>query len=158
MKKELIVLSITFFALTSCKEEVNEPIAAPTVQEEMVADESKIICYQGILKQDTINLSLQIEENQEVKGELAYLFFEKDKNNGTIVGKMVGDTLRANYTFASEGKESNREIVFLRKGKIMIEAYGDVEEKEGKTVFKEPKKLYFDSATVLSEIDCPQPK
>ena len=158
MKKELIVLGVTFFALTSCKEEVNEPIAVPTVQEEMVADESKIICYQGILKQDTINLSLQIEENQEVKGELAYLFFEKDKNNGTIVGKMVGDTLRANYTFMSEGKESNREVVFLRKGKIMIEAYGDVEEKEGKTVFKEPKKLYFDSATVLSEIDCPQPK
>ena len=158
MKKELIVLGVTFFAFTSCKNEVNEPIAPPTVQEEMVPDESQIVCYQGIIKQDTINLSLQIEENQEVKGELAYLFFEKDKNNGTIVGKMVGDTLRANYTFMSEGKESNREVVFLRKGKIMIEAYGDVEEKEGKTVFKEPKKLYFDSATVLSEIDCPQPK
>ncbi len=83
------------------------------------------------------------------KGHLVY---------GTILGKMAGDTLRANYTFMSEGKESNREVVFLRKGKIMIEAYGDVEEKEGKTVFKEPKKLYFDSATVLSEIDCPQPK
>jgi hypothetical protein len=158
MKKKIIVLGFAFFAFTSCKKEVNEPIAPPTVQEEMVPDESQIVCYQGIIKQDTINLSLQIEENQEVKGELAYLFFEKDKNKGTIVGKMAGDTLRANYTFMSEGKESNREVVFLRKGKIMIEAYGDVEEKEGKTVFKEPKKMYFDSATILSEIDCPQPK
>ena len=158
MKKQLIVSSFAIFALTSCKKEINEPIPAPTVQEEMVPDESNIICYQGIIKQDTINLSLQIEDNQDVKGELAYLFFEKDKNNGMIVGKMVGDTLRANYTFTSEGKQSDREVVFLRKGKIIIEAYGDVEEKEGKTIFKEPKKLYFDSATVLSEVECPQPK
>jgi hypothetical protein len=89
---------------------------------------------------------------------LTYLFFEKDKNNGTLVGQMVGDTLRANYTFMSEGKESSRDIVFLRKGKIIIEAYGDVEDKEGKTVFKDPKKLFFDSATVLSEVDCPEAK
>ena len=58
----------------------------------------------------------------------------------------------------SEGKESTREVVFLRKGKIMIEAYGDVEEIEKKTVFKEPKKLYFDSAIVLTEIECPEAK
>ncbi len=158
MKKQFILIIFAIIALTSCKKEVNKPISVPTVQEEMLADESKIICYQGIIKQDTINLSLQIEDNQEVKGDLVYLFFEKDKNNGTIVGKMFGDTLKANYTFISEGKESVREIVFLKKGKIMIEAYGDVEEKEGKTVFINFKKLYFDSATVLTEMDCDQPK
>lgn len=156
MKKEIITVSLVVLALISCKKEQKEPIAAPTVQEEMVADESQIVCYQGIIKKDTINLSLQIEDNQDVKGDLVYIFLEKDMNIGTLEGKMVGDTLRANYTFMSEGKESYREVVFLRKGKIMIEAYGDVEEKEGKTIFKEPKKMYFDSATILSEMDCPQ--
>lgn len=154
MKKLLLLALFTFFALSSCKKEENEPLVTPTVQEEMVANEFQIICYQGIIKSDTINLSLEIAENQDVKGDLSYLFFEKDKNNGVVVGKMVGDTLKGHYTFMSEGLESSREIVFLRKGKIMIEAYGDVEQVNKKTVFKDPKKLYFDSATVLSEIDC----
>ncbi len=158
MNKELIISAFVFILLTSCKKEINEPIAVPTVQEEMVADVSQIICYQGIIKKDTINLSLQVNHNQEVNGELAYVFFEKDRNKGTILGKMFGDTLKANYTFMSEGKESLKEIVFLRKGKIIIEGYGDVEEKEGKSVFVDLKKLYFDSATVLSEIDCSQVK
>lgn len=157
MKKEIIIL-LTALAFISCKNDAIEPLAAPTVQEEMVANESKIICYQGIIKKDTVNLKLHFEEGQDVKGELAYLFFEKDRNNGTLVGQMSGDTLRGNYTFLSEGKESSREVVFLRKGKIMIEAYGDVEEIEKKTIFKDPKKLYFDSATVLTEVECAEPK
>lgn len=157
MKKEFILL-LAAFAFVSCKNDAIEPLPAPTVQEEMVANESKIICYQGIIKKDTVNLTLRFEENQHVKGDLSYLFFEKDKNKGTISGQMIGDTLKANYTFMSEGKESTREVVFLRKGKIMIEAYGDVEEIEKKTVFKEPKKLYFDSAIVLTEIECPEAK
>ena len=157
MKKEITIL-LTALAFISCKNDAIEPLAAPTVQEEMVANESKIICYQGIIKKDTVNLKLHFEEGQDVKGELAYLFFEKDRNNGTLVGQMSGDTLRGNYTFLSEGKESSREVVFLRKGKIIIEAYGDVEEIEKKTVFKDPKKLYFDSATVLTEVECAEPK
>lgn len=158
MKRYFTLIILPVLAFTSCKKEINEPLVTPTVQEEMVANESQIVCYQGIIKNDTINLRLQVEANQNVKGELAYLFSEKDKNNGTIVGQMVGDTLKAAYTFMSEGKTSVRDVVFLRKGKIMIEAYGDVEEIENKMVFKEPKKLYFDSATVLSEVDCAEPK
>ena len=158
MKKELLLALVTVFTFISCKKETNEPLPVPTVQEEMVSSESQITCYQGIIKKDTINLSLHIEKNQEIKGELSYLFFEKDKNNGTVIGQMTGDTLKANYTFMSEGKKSDRDIVFLRKGKIMIEAYGEVEEFKGKTIFKEPKKLYFDSSTVLTEIECPEAK
>ncbi|CAM4151323.1 hypothetical protein FLAN108750_12765 [Flavobacterium antarcticum] len=158
MKNQLLFPLLAVFILSSCKKEVNQPLVTPTVQEEMVSNESQIVCYQGIIKNDTINLSLHIEQNQAIKGELSYLFFEKDKNNGTIVGQMVGDTLRANYTFMSEGKKSEREIVFLRKGKIMIEAYGDVEEVDRKIIFKDPKKLFFDSATVLTEVICPEAK
>lgn len=158
MKHRVLVVIFLIFAFTACKEEENEPLPIPTVQEEMVANESQIVCYQGIVKKDTFNLSFQIDSNQKVSGELAYLFFEKDKNNGTIAGQMFGDTLKANYTFMSEGLKNVREVVFLRKGKILIEAYGDVSETEGETKFKDPKKMYFDSATVLSEIECPEAK
>lgn len=158
MKHRVLVVIFLIFAFTACKEEENEPLPIPTVQEEMVANESQIVCYQGIVKKDTFNLSFQIDSNQKVSGELAYLFFGKDKNNGTIAGQMFGDTLKANYTFMSEGLKNVREVVFLRKGKILIEAYGDVSETEGETKFKDPKKMYFDSATVLSEIECPEAK
>jgi hypothetical protein len=158
MIKKVIIVFLVIFSITSCKKEINEPIAAPTIQEEMVPDESEIVCYQCITKQDTINLRLFIENSVDVKGELTYLFFEKDKNYGTIVGKMIGDTLKADYTFMSEGKQSFQQVVFLRKGKIMIEAYGDVAVVDGKTIFEEPTKLYFDSATVLMEVDCIEPK
>lgn len=158
MKKEQIIVFLAFAGLFSCKNESNEPLAVPTVQEEMVVNEFQITCYQGVMKNDTINLQLQIDKNQEVTGELAYLFYEKDKSKGTIIGKMTGDTLKADYTFSAEGKKSTREVVFLRKGKIVIEAYGEVEDREGKTVFIEPKKLYFDSATILTEMDCLESK
>ena len=158
MKKIQIMLFLVFTGLFSCKKESSEPLAVPTVEEEMVVNEFQITCYQGIMKKDTINLQLRIGKNQEVTGELAYLFYEKDKSNGTIVGKMFGDTLKADYTFSAEGKQNIREVVFLRKGKIVIEAYGEVEEREGKTVHKEPKKLYFDSATILTEVDCVESK
>ncbi|WP_026976732.1 hypothetical protein [Flavobacterium tegetincola] len=158
MKHRVLVVIFLIFAFTACKEEENEPLPIPTVQEEMVANESQIVCYQGIVKKDTFNLSFQIDSSQKVSGELAYLFFEKDKNNGTIAGQMFGDTLKANYTFMSEGLKNVREVVFLRKEKILIEAYGDVSETEGETKFKDPKKMHFDSATVLSEIECPEAK
>ena len=154
MKIQFVITLFSVLMFSSCKKDVDETLDFPIVEEEIVVEKFKTICYQGIIKQDTINLTLKIKDDQDASGELSYLFFEKDKNNGIVLGKMFGDTLKANYTFTSEGKESNREIVFLRKGKIMIEAYGDVEEIEGKTVFKDPKKLYFDSATVLSEVDC----
>lgn len=158
MKKEILLNLMVLFTFVSCKKEPNNPLPAPTVQEEMVANEFQIICYQGIFKKDTVNLSLQINNEQQVKGELAYLFYEKDKTNGTLVGQMSGDTLKATYIFMSEGKENSRDIVFLKKGKIVIEAYGDVEEQNGKMVFKNPKKLFFDSATVLSQVDCTDPR
>ena len=158
MKNQLLLVLLSLFILASCKKEENEPLVVPTVQEEMVANESQIICFQGIVKRDTFNLHFQIDSKQIVTGELSYLFFEKDKNTGTIEGQMFGDTLKADYTFMSEGLKNIREVVFLRKGKILIEAYGDVEERNGKTVFIDSNKMYFDSASVLTEIDCAEAK
>ena len=57
MKKEFLLLLSVAFAFVSCKKEVNEPLPAPTVQEEMVANEFEIICNQRKIKSDTINLS-----------------------------------------------------------------------------------------------------
>ncbi|WP_026705600.1 hypothetical protein [Flavobacterium soli] len=155
MKKSIIGSLIFFATLISCKNDPKEEVVVPTVQEEMEIEEEAVKeCYAVALKQDTISLTISVKDSSLESGELQYNFFEKDKNQGTLVGNFKGDTLFADYTFMSEGKSSVREVVFLKKGNIFIEGYGDVEEKDGKTVFKDKKKLFFDSKIVLSKVDC----
>lgn len=155
MKNSVLALAIFLSVLVSCKKEVKEEVVMPTVQDEMPIEEPAIKeCYLAIIKKDTISLNLTVKSSSLEAGELHYNFFEKDKNQGTLTGTFKGDTLFADYAFISEGKSSVREVVFLKKGNIFIEGYGDVEEKDNKTVFKDKNKLFFDSKIVLSKTDC----
>ncbi|HMI06210.1 MAG TPA: hypothetical protein VK528_01590 [Flavobacterium sp.] len=149
MKK--IILSVFVCAvLLACKKET--PLeAGPAIVAEKPAIEE---CYKGILKEDTIAMTLVIKENLVTDGQLHYHFFEKDKNDGTLKGEIKGDTLFADYTFMSEGKQSIREVAFLKQGDSYLEGYGESVEKDGKMMFKDTKKLKFDSKTILSKAEC----
>ncbi len=111
-------------------------------------------CYAFTASKDTIWLRIQ-PQAQAVTGTLNYHFFEKDSNNGTIQGVMQGDTLFADYTFASEGVTSVREVAFMKKDNGFVEGYGEMEEKDGKMLFKNRSALNFDSQTKLSPVACP---
>jgi len=157
MKKIFLTAAVVASILVSCKkEEVKTETTSETT--EVVAPAEAVAtteCYQGIIKKDTISLSIDIKGTEVSSGKLSYKFFEKDKNEGTIKGTMSGDTLFANYTFNSEGQSSEREVVFLKKGNIFIEGYGDVTDgSNGKVTFKDKKKLFFDSKIVLMKVDC----
>ena len=156
MKRSVLAIAVALIVIVSCKkEETKQEVVMPTVQDEMPVEEPAVTeCFSAIIKKDTISLSLTVKDSSLEKGELHYNFFEKDKNHGTLTGIFKGDTLFADYTFMSEGQSSVREVVFLKKGNIFIEGYGDVEEKDNKTVFKDKKKLFFDSKIVLSKTDC----
>jgi hypothetical protein len=91
-----------------------------------------------------------------VTGQLSYRYFEKDRNEGTIRGAMHGDTLRAEYTFQSEGVASVREVAFVRRGTGFVEGYGDVVERAGAMVFKQPHALQFAAAPTLLPVPCPK--
>jgi hypothetical protein len=52
-------------------------------------------------------------------------------------GRISNDTLKADYTFMSEGTESIRQIMFLLQGNTLTELYGEIEIAAGKSVFKE---------------------
>jgi hypothetical protein len=71
-------------------------------------------------------------------------------------GTMHGDTLLADYTFQSEGRQSVREVAFLRRDIGFVEGYGPVTEQQGKTVFKLPRTLHFDAKYMLLPVACPQ--
>jgi hypothetical protein len=113
---------------------------------------SHTICYSTADK-DNVVLKMNISDSA-VTGTLVYNLYEKDKNLGTCEGKLYGDTLIANYHFMSEGIKSVREVAFLIKDSIAIEGFGDVEEKNGAMIFKDPKSLNFKNGLLLKKIDC----
>jgi hypothetical protein len=159
MKKNLLILTaLVTITVSSCKNETKNQeteILAPEQADIMESDMNspEIACYRYISKKDTILLQME-KMNDEVAGTLSYNYFEKDKNDGTFEGKMIGDTLFANYTFNSEDAVSVREVVFVKKGKQLVEAFGDVEEVDGKIQFKNNTKYTLNDVMLLEEINC----
>ncbi len=109
-------------------------------------------CYAGYIGKDSFNLRVEQFPNA-VTGSLAYNFFEKDKSEGDLDGKIMGDTLLANYTFSSEGKLSTRQVIFLLKDGTATEGYADMKEQDGKMVFKDLRTVNF-SGPKLKNVAC----
>ena len=117
------------------------------------ADVETMQCYTYINNNDTVWMHIN-PAGERVEGDLAYKFYEKDQNLGTLEGEMRGDTLFANYRFMSEGITSEREVTFLKRGDTFVEGYGDVEEKDGRMVLKNHTSLNFNSNTILQKVAC----
>ena len=146
------LLLATLLLTAACTSE--KPDQTDTTQEpEVIEAAESSTCYAAILGQDTVSLRVE-RMSDDVTGDLAYNFFEKDDNSGTFQGRMRGDTLLADYTFMSEGSESVREVVFLKKGDGFVEGYGDMEDRGGKMVFKNTASLDFGSGTAFSKVPC----
>lgn len=99
-------------------------------------------CYAWRSGRDTVWLKVNFADTIAT-GELVYDFFEKDRNQGTIDGRLAGDTLLADYTFRSEGATSIRQVAFIISDTSALEGYGPVNEKNGRQFFRELKKLKF---------------
>jgi hypothetical protein len=83
-----------------------------------------------------------------------YHYFEKDRNTGTLKGQMNGDTLFATYTFMSEGKESVRNVAFLKTENEMKEGYGNLNPASGEPDFTDKSAIKFDNKFVLKKTNC----
>lgn len=149
MKKQ-ILCSIAFaFFLTGCKKEVTE--TPTTVTETPKAEAPKTECYSYDANGSKIEAQLHYTADS-ITGTLNYALAEKDKNTGTIKGKLENDILIAEYTFQSEGSESVRQVAFQVKDGKLIEGYGDLNQ-DG-TRFKDVSQLKFDSKMPLVKGEC----
>jgi len=127
----------------SCNSQ-NEETEKTSSQQVKSTRPSPISCYRYATATDTIILKV-IHVGNLVTGTLVYILKEKDKNKGTIQGKMKGDILVADYTFMSEGIQSIRQIVFKKEGSSFVEGYGD---------FKNIESLNFNTSMKLAEVAC----
>ena len=154
MRKYLLI-ALGFAGLfTACQNNTNEKVAADTLTaDSTIVPATQQYCYQYIKNGDTATMTM-MSSGPITTGELTYKLAEKDSNNGIFEGELHADTLIAEYTFGSEGKESVRQVAFLKKGDQLIEGFGDVEDKNGKMMFKNTATLKFDGAIVFNKVDC----
>lgn len=154
MKKIMAIIGVLALVLVSCKRNKPEEVIPNTVESGLIEESVGKQCFELVTNKDTITMTLNTNSHNEVNGELVYKIYEKDKNVGTIIGNIKGDTLIADYTFKSEGVSSIREVAFLKKSGAFVEGYGDMIETNGKMVFKDKKGLKFDTKMTLSKVDC----
>lgn len=117
------------------------------------ASKAESTCYRYVNNKDTVILKTKTL-NGLVTGTLIYNLYEKDKNTGTIEGKMDGEILLADYTFNSEGTTSERPVAFKKEGNNLIEGFGETENKNGKIIFKNIDSLNYEHSILLEPFDC----
>ena len=147
----VIAASLSLLALTACHEQGTQATQEPAAPTPTAGPQ----CFAYRTATDTVRLTLQTTQ-PTVTGQLAYRYFEKDRNQGTIKGTMHGDTLLADYTFQSEGTTSVRQVAFLRRDIGFVEGFGPVVERQGKMVFEQPGTLHFDAKYTLLPVACPR--
>ncbi len=159
-------LILSTLALTSCDDTKEETTVTSTTVEtdatttpepskpapDVTTMQPTMNCYAGHIGKDSFNLRVE-QFPTTVTGSLRYDFFEKDKSEGDLDGKISGDTLLANYSFSAEGTISTRQVIFLLKNNTATEGYGDMTEKDGKMVFKDLRSINF-SGPKLQKVAC----
>lgn len=132
-----VPILLSFFVV-SCNNETEKTITkADTITVPPAsADDPAHFCYEFVTNQDTVQLELIVGPDDIISGDLLYQLAGKDRNKGTLKGVIYEDTILADYTFMSEGKQSVREITFLKKDSSLTEGYAAMEEADGKMQFK----------------------
>jgi hypothetical protein len=155
MKKLTVLLAAILAVAAACN---NDTEQKTTTADTPAIPENKVMipvssCYANASKGDTVKMKVEVFKNV-VTGTLSYQLKEKDSNKGEFEGQFHGDTLVADYRFMSEGKQSVRQIVFLIKDGVAAEGVGEMEEKDGKMVFKNTSTINFGRAAILEKEDC----
>ena len=109
------------------------------------------LCFERMLKQDTIAIELFIRDTS-VSGNLIYNLYEKDRNKGSFKGSIHNDIILADYTFASEGKSSVRQVIFKLKDSALTEGYGETLLKDNKFIFKDTSKVQY--TQIFEQVNC----
>lgn len=129
------------------------PVKPDTTAATKPAKPSPASCYGYADVSDTITLTV-IRLDTMVTGTLTYRLKEKDRNEGSIQGKIQGELLIADYNFMSEGEWSVRPVVFKLENGVYVEGYGPTVTENGKMRFKDIKSLKYDTKVKLAEYTC----
>lgn len=110
-------------------------------------------CFESFNGKDKISLQYDLV-GDDISGDLMYAIDGKDRNEGTVQGTLNGDTLLLDYMFQSEGELSSRQVAFLKRDSLLVEGYGNSEERDGKLEFTDRAELKFGAGVQLRRVNC----
>ena len=160
MKKYLLLI-VTLFFMHSCEKKIaentltknqNDSVVVVPENAEPIESSTQQTCYFGVTGKDSVYVSLD-DNLGTITGKMRYKNSEKDSSFGDIVGTQNGDTLKLNYSFQSEGMNSEREIFFLKKKNQLTEGIGNHKMEGNKDLYENSAKLKFDGS-ILKQVDC----
>lgn len=108
-------------------------------------------CFAEATGKDTVFVMLD-DNLGTVTGKMYYKNYQKDSSTGTLAGSVSGDTIKAEYTFDSEGVTSTREIWFLKKDGKLYEGAGEMDETGEK--YKSTQAVKFEGGRALHAAEC----
>ncbi|MEO6071029.1 MAG: hypothetical protein ABIN57_06890 [Chitinophagaceae bacterium] len=160
-------LCCAFFSLVSCNNDTTadkaagkDSLAGETIHAnatDTIVTSAKPMaisgCYEMVFKKDSAEMNLILKDTV-VTGTLHYNFYQKDENKGTIKGVLRNNMIYADYTFQSEGMTSVREVIFKIEDGDLVQAFGDIEEKNGKLYYTNKDQLQFQTANPFIKKDC----
>lgn len=157
--KNVILFAAVLFAAISCEKKADQTIDTSTKDSVNAIDTSQPVepstvqnCYLGVTGKDSVYVSLD-DNLGTFTGKMRYKNFEKDSSMGDLMGTKNGDTLKLNYTFASEGMTSDREIYFLMKDGKLVEGIGDHKVEGDKDSYADPAQIKY-IGQELEKADC----
>lgn len=152
--KKYLALAFSILLLGSCqKKEATIPETVPEIKNVTTTKStSSGNCYKANVNGNIIELQLEaLSKNTE--GTLTYAFTGQAISHGRFKGQWQKDLLIANYTFQSEGKIKELQVVFKLVKDQLVEGYG--ERAKNSTQFKDISKLSFNYNMPLKKVACP---
>lgn len=143
----IIVLGILAYGLFRKDTVVSTP--NPSDNNDTAQVESVAGCYVSTTGRDLYTLNIQMQTGENVSGKLAFKNFEKDSSSGIFTGKYKDGILLGDYTFQSEGLQSQMQVIFKKEGDNFVRGYGPVDSETG-TKFTDLSEITFDSSSTLS--------
>lgn len=165
MKKVLLSCALVA-ALVGCKNETKNPATSvpttpppvtpaketstPTTASAMITS----TCYQFVLKKDLTSCQLIVDDKGGISGFYDWTPDQKDGGHGLLMNgqKMGGDTIVVDWKYMIEGTVQTEELMFKQSADKLIKLEGALDDKGGRLVVKDKKKLK--AGDTLVKVDC----
>jgi len=130
---------------------------SPTIETPpvVVTEDSILGCYVSKLVKDIYVLRIESETNGIVSGKLAFNNYEKDSSSGSFTGTYTNGILLGDYSFNSEGTQSEMQVIFKKDGQNFVRGYGSVKNEGEKVTFENLNTISYDTnSTFVRSTDC----
>jgi len=116
-----------------------------------INNDSVVGCYVAKLAKDVYLLKIDSEVNGNVVGALAFNNFEKDSSSGTFNGTYKDGILLGNYSFSSEGMDSEMQVIFKKEEGAFVRGYGNTKIEGDKVTFENLADITYDSSAKFTK-------